>query len=84
MVCGPFDTDTNAVLGSMNTPYTTPHNIELTPNGRKLYLTHSGANNRVTIYTVSNLYPVPVLAGEVTVGAHPFGIEFVPAVSDAD
>lgn len=79
-----IDTKTKAVVGPTNTPYTTPHNIELTPNGNKLYLTHSGTNNKVTIYNVSHQNPLPVLAGEVTVGTNPFGIEFVPAVSEDD
>ena len=79
-----IDTHNNIVLGATNTPYSGPHNIEFTPNGRKLYLTHSGANNKVTIYTVSKRNPVPVLAGEVTVGANPFGIEFVPEDCEDD
>ncbi len=79
-----IDTDSNTIIGSTNTPFSVPHNIELTPDGRKLYLTHSGANNKVTIYTVSHRNPVPVLVGEVTVGSNPFGIEFVPAASEDD
>jgi DNA-binding beta-propeller fold protein YncE len=73
------DTITNRVVGWADTPYPTPHNIALTPNGRKLYLTHSGPTaNKVTIYTVSNWNPYPVFAGEATVGLNPFGLAFVP------
>lgn len=74
-----IDTRTNAVLGATDTPYPVPHNIALTPLGRKLYLTHSGGtSDKVTIYTASRRAPVPVLLGEVTVGLNPFGIAYVP------
>lgn len=75
------DGRTGAVLGSADTPYNTPHNISLTPDGRRLYVTHSGANDKVTIYTVSPESPTPALAGEVTVGSNPFGIAFIPGAS---
>jgi DNA-binding beta-propeller fold protein YncE len=71
------DTETNAVVGSADTPFPVPHNIALTPDGKKLYLTHSGATaNRVTIYDVSGAGPA--LIGEVTVGLNPFGLAYVP------
>ncbi|MDX1689003.1 MAG: beta-propeller fold lactonase family protein [Candidatus Promineifilaceae bacterium] len=74
-----IDTQTNTVLGSVDTPYAVPHNIALTPDGRKLYLTHSGgASDKVTIYTASGQMPVPTHAGEVTVGFNPFGLAYVP------
>jgi DNA-binding beta-propeller fold protein YncE len=75
-----IDTWTNSVIGEpADTPYPVPHNIALTPLGRKLYVTHSGGDaDKVTIYTASRRDPVPVLSGEVTVGLNPFGLAYVP------
>lgn len=75
-----IDTRTNTVIGEpVDTPYPVPHNIALTPNRHKLYLTHSGPDaDKVTIYTTRKHDPVPVLAGEVTVGLNPFGLAYVP------
>jgi YVTN family beta-propeller protein len=73
-----IDTRTNTVVGAVDTPYPVPHNIALTPNNHKLYVTHSGgAADKVTIYTAKPNDPVPVLVGEVTVGLNPFGLAFV-------
>ena len=55
-----------------------PHNIALTPDGRTLYLTHSGMNNVVSVYTMSRRNPVPTFATTVTVGNNPFGLAYVP------
>jgi DNA-binding beta-propeller fold protein YncE len=66
------------VAEPVDSPYTVPHNIVLTPNGRKLYLTHSGPNDKVTIYETSRWDPQPELIGEVTVGMNPFGLDYVP------
>jgi len=73
-----IDTRSNAVIGAVDTPYSVPHNVALTPDGRTLFLTHSGPNEVVTVYTASRRNPVPVLAGEVTVGLNPFGLTYVP------
>jgi DNA-binding beta-propeller fold protein YncE len=75
-----IDVQNNAVVGdAVDSPYNVPHNIALTPSGRKLYLTHSGPNNdKVTIYHIGGNDPTPVLAGEVTTGANPFGLAYVP------
>lgn len=72
-----IDTNTNAILGSSDTPYPVPHNIVVTKND-KLFLTHSGASDKVTIYAVSTDEPIPALIGEVTVGLNPFGLAYVP------
>ena len=63
----------------MDTPYPVPHNLALTPNGKKLFVTHSGGTaDKVTVYrarsghTASREY-----VGEVTVGLNPFGIGYV-------
>ncbi len=75
-----IDTKTNTVIGeAVDSPYPVPHNIALTHFPDKLYVTHSGgASDKVTIYDVSNSNPLPVYAGEVTVGLNPFGLAYVP------
>lgn len=74
-----IDTRTNQVIGTpVDTPYSVPHNLALTPDGRTLFLTHSGPNDKVTIYTASRRDPIPVFAGEVTVGLNPFGLTYIP------
>ncbi len=74
-----IDTETNEVVGTTDTPFPTPHNIEIVPEGDKLYLTHSGERaNRVSVYTLSPDERVPVLAGDITVGINPFGLVWVP------
>jgi DNA-binding beta-propeller fold protein YncE len=77
-----IDTQTNVVLGAWDTGNPVipgPHNIVLTPNGKKLYLTHSGATaNQVSIYGVSKLDATPTLINTVTVGLNPFGLTYVP------
>ena len=62
----------------MDTPYTVPHNLALTPNGKKLFVTHSGPNDKVTVYRTGGGSPSPTLIGEVTVGSNPFGIAYMP------
>jgi DNA-binding beta-propeller fold protein YncE len=73
-----IDTRTNEVVGDpADAPYAVPHNIALTPNGRKLYVTHSGANDKVTVYRARG-QGVPVYVDEVTTGTNPFGLAWVP------
>jgi len=73
-----IDTTTNTLVGDpVDTPYEVPHNIALTPNGRVLFVTHSGENDKVTIYRVRGDNPVPEYAGEVTVGLNPFGLAYI-------
>ena len=76
-----IDLDTNAILGAPvpTGGVPTAHNLVATKNGRKLYVTHSGAMaDQVTVYTISKQNPRPVLAGAITVGLNPFGLAFVP------
>lgn len=75
-----INTRTNRIIGQpTDTPYEVPHNIALTPNGGKLYVTHSGPTaDKVTIYTTERYDPAPVYAGEVSVGLNPFGLAYVP------
>lgn len=69
----------NTVVGTTDTPFATPHNIAVTNNGRKVYVTHSGdVMNKVSVYSASRAHPVPVMIGTVTVGFNPFGLDFVP------
>ena len=73
-----INTKRNQVIGSSNTPYPVPHNLVVTNNTKKLYVTHSGgASDKVTVYEISNRNPVPYYIGEVTVGLNPFGLAFV-------
>ena len=75
-----IDTRTLEVIGApADAPYAVPHNIVLTPDGRMLYLTHSGAtSDKVTIYRTDRPGGLPRLVGEVTVGLNPFGLDYVP------
>lgn len=79
-----IDLQTNTTIGEpVDTAFATPHNLVATKDGRKLYLTHSGATaDKVTVYTISKQEPVPVAVGEVTVGLNPFGLAFVPDAAD--
>ena len=74
-----IDTRTGTVSGAWDTPVNIPHNIALTPNSKKIYVTHSGAtNNQVSVFEIKNRKGQPSLEGTVTVGLNPFGIVFVP------
>ena len=67
------------VLGdAADTPVAVPHNIVLTPNGKKIYVTHSGPNSVVTVYTATRQDAVPEYLTTVEVGDNPFGLAFVP------
>jgi DNA-binding beta-propeller fold protein YncE len=72
-----INTRRKEVIGSSDTPYPVPHNIAVTANSKKLYLTHSGAtSDKVTVYRISNRHPVPVFLKEITVELNPFGITY--------
>ena len=75
-----IDTRQNQVVGDpVDTPYGVPHNIAVTSNGRRLFVTHSGPTaDKVSFYSISPAQPAPVLMGEVTVGTNPFGLAYVP------
>lgn len=75
-----LDTRTGEVVGEpADSPVPTPHNVVLTGNGRKVYVTHSGATaDQVSVYEVSPSDPAPVLLTTVDAGLNPFGLEFVP------
>ena len=73
-------TKTDTLAGDpVDTPNPVPHNIALTPNGKKIYVTHSGATSDVvTVYTASRNDPEPEYLTSVTVGDNPFGLAWVP------
>ncbi|HMB92818.1 MAG TPA: beta-propeller fold lactonase family protein [Rhodothermales bacterium] len=79
-----IDTRTNSVIGAVDTPLSgapiaTPHNIALTPDSKKLYITHSGAmSDQVSIYTLKGNNPLPITSSAVTVGLNPFGLDYIP------
>ncbi|MGD8627310.1 MAG: beta-propeller fold lactonase family protein [Anaerolineae bacterium] len=74
-----IDTQTNTVVGApVDTPYAVPHNLVLTPDSQKMFVTHSGPNTTVTIFAIAGDDPTPAYAGEVTVGANPFGLTYIP------
>ncbi len=72
-----INTTTDMVIGSADSPDSVPHNLALTPNGKKLYVTHSGAaNNTVSVYkTVRN--DNPEFLQTIVVGDNPFGLAHV-------
>jgi len=75
-----IDTDTNTVIGDpVDTPFAVPHNLALTTNGQRLFVTHSGAtSDKVSFYALSDAQRQPVLLGDATVGLNPFGLAYVP------
>ena len=74
-----IDTQTNAVLDFWDTPEAVPHNITSTPNGKKLYVTHSGAfSDVVSVYERQNKNEPFMQIITVTTGLNPFGLFYVP------
>ena len=74
-----IDTNLNEVIGMpTDSPFPVPHNIALTTNNRRLFLTHSGATaDKVTVYGMNGGHPVPQYLDEITVGLNPFGVALV-------
>ncbi len=74
-----IDTRSNTVGDPVDAPYAVPHNLALTPNGRWIFLTHSGAtSDKVTVYRTNGGSPTPSYVTEVTVELKPFGLAYVP------
>jgi DNA-binding beta-propeller fold protein YncE len=71
-----IDARSFAVLGTTDAPFAVPHNVAITRDGRKVYVTHSGAtSDKVSVYSVPSAnHPVPVHLIDVTVGRNPFGL----------
>jgi DNA-binding beta-propeller fold protein YncE len=78
-------TDTNTIDGDpVDSPFPTPHNIVLTPDGAMLFLTHSGPRNvHTSVYAVAPDGEL-ALSTSIPVGVNPFGIAFVPEATDID
>ena len=74
-----INTRSNRIIGTVDTAFNTPHNVALTPSGRKLYVTHSGANDKVSVFQVERNGSLTSL-GEVTVGNNPFGLASISTV----
>lgn len=74
-----ISTKTNEIIGEAeDTQFPVPHNIVLTKNAKKLYITHSGATaNTVTVYDVNKGTKLPVFKKSLSVGNNPFGLTFV-------
>jgi len=68
-------TKTNSVLGVADTPDAVPHNVAVTPNGKKLYVTHSGPNNTVTVFDIK--HDQLQFSKTIVVGENPFGLAYV-------
>lgn len=75
-----LDTRTGELIGEpADAPVPTPHNIVLSGDGTKAYVTHSGATaDQVSVYEVGRPDPAPVFVTTVDAGLNPFGLEFVP------
>ncbi len=74
-----IDTKSQSVIGTpVDAPFPTPHNAAPTEDGRKLFLTHSGAAaDQVSVFRTDRRTGVPEFEETVTVGTNPFGIAFV-------
>ena len=73
-----FDTSLGQVdyTAVTDTVYTVPHNVAVSGNRRKLYLTHSGPNVEVSVWDVSNVFnPRPSFLKVIIAGLNPYGIE---------
>ena len=78
-----IDTRTITVLDEADTDFQVPRNVALTPNGEKLYVTHSGAvSNIVSVLDVGNDGTLN-LRDEIEVGLNPFGLSHVPLSADS-
>ncbi len=72
-----IDTRRNEIIGEpADTAFSVPHNLALTPSGQKLFVTHSGANDKVSIFRIGRRGKLELL-GVVTVGINPFGLAYV-------
>ena len=80
-----IDTETNKIIGEpVDAPFPVPHNVVLSAEKDKLFITHSGDNNQVSIYTLDEA-GLPELSGSVTVGNNPFGLVTVaPSTIEED
>ena len=80
-----LDTQTNQLVGeAVDTPFPIPHNLFLSPDSSKLYITHSGATaNQVSVYDIAS-DGIPSLLDTVEVGLNPYGIVSVAPSTDPE
>jgi YVTN family beta-propeller protein len=73
-----LDAATRSIIGAADTSFPVPHNLAVSPSGRQLFVTHSGAtSDKVSICSMTATNPVPSCDETVTVGLNPFGLAFV-------
>jgi DNA-binding beta-propeller fold protein YncE len=73
-----IDAATRRLAAAADLPFPAPHNIAITPDGQKLYVTHAGRKSSAV--SVVHLDDRGLPAGRIatmTVGFNPFGIAFV-------
>ncbi|MDJ0590378.1 MAG: beta-propeller fold lactonase family protein [Pleurocapsa sp. MO_226.B13] len=81
-----IDARTNEIVGDLDgidTPFPSPHNVWLTGDGQRLFMTHSGSEaSQVSFYSLDD--PTrPVLLDSVEVnGLNPFGLAFTAPTQD--
>lgn len=74
-----IDRETLTVKSKISTLFPVPHNIATTYDGKKLYVTHSGADaTQVSVYGVLPFSKRLVLKRVIKTGANPFGITYIP------
>lgn len=74
-----LDTDSSEVIGqAVDAPSAVPHNLVVTNNAKKVYITHSGATSQdVSVYTINEETRLPTFKKIIKVQNNPFGIAFV-------
>ena len=71
------DTASNEINSEVDTPFSIPHNIVLSPDQSKLFLTHSGGtNDMVTVWDVQDTSK-PVFLKSLTTEFNPYGLVIV-------
>lgn len=75
-----IDTGTLKLSGNpVDSPFLVPHNMALTGDDSKLYVTHSGgAGTKVSVFDISPVDGRPILLTSITAGSNPFGILRIP------
>jgi YVTN family beta-propeller protein len=75
-----IDTSTLKFSGNpVDAPFLIPHNMALTGDDSKLYVTHSGgAGTKVSVYSISPVDGRPSLLTSITAGSNPFAVLRIP------
>ncbi len=78
-----IDPVSQMLLDLVDTPFEVPHNIALSPDQNKLYLTHSGATQTaVSVWDISAPDRLPVLLTTVDTDLNPFGLASLAAIPE--